>query len=333
MNRVFIANFGRGNYAWDRCREMPSVATMNDADLHHFWLTGDRDGHIEFCIRNKKTARGDTPPRSLASRWFNLMTIIAESENDLWFHRDGNNLWWTISRAEPPIIDDEPRAVPYQTLNVFECHKPCQPWSNRDQSGRRLTWDGMHPKAKDFITTESTLQALSPDYAKYVLALIEGVSLEPWHSRPLWRSKLSAKTEPGRHFTPREISVADMAFQAMQTSSASNGQTVERKLKNKEFGFKDQEELKRLLQDLLEAQGDRCALSGLPLQFRGSHDDDWMLCSLDRIDSNGHYERDNLQIVCRFINFWKSNMENDLFKRLLGTLGVKLSELSKSENG
>jgi hypothetical protein len=40
-----------------------------------------------------------------------------------------------------------------------------------------------------------------------------------------------------------------------------------------------------------------------------------------------------LQIVCRFINRWKRDMENDLFKRLLGTLGVELSELSKSENG
>jgi hypothetical protein len=119
----------------------------------------------------------------------------------------------------------------------------------------------------------------------------------------------------------------------MQTSSAANGQIVERNIKNTEFRFKDQEELKRLLQDLLEAQGDRCALSGLALQFKGSHEDEWMLCSLDRIDSNGHYERDNLQIVCRFINRWKSDMENDVFLRLLGTLGVELSELSKSENG
>jgi len=324
MNRVFIANFGRGNYAWDRCREMPSVATMNDADVQHFWLDGDSSGYIDFCIQHKKTARGDKPPKSLASRWFNLMTIIAETENDLWFHRDGNDLWWTISRGEPAIIDDVPRAAPYQTLKVFECHKPCQPWSNRDQSGRRLTWDAVHTKAKDFITTESTLQALSPDYANYVRALISGAPLEQWHGRPLWRAKLSAaKTQPGKHFSSRDISIADMAYQAMQTSSAANGQIVERNIKNKEFRFKDQEELKRLLQDLLEAQGDRCALSGLALQFKGSHEDEWMLCSLDRIDSNGHYERDNLQIVCRFINRWKSDMENDVFLRLLGTLRVE----------
>ena len=39
--------------------------------------------------------------------------------------------------------------------------------------------------------------------------------------------------------------------------------------------------------------------------------------SVDRIDSNGHYEHGNLQIVCQFVNFWKADSNNEEFKRLL----------------
>ena len=38
---------------------------------------------------------------------------------------------------------------------------------------------------------------------------------------------------------------------------------------------------------------------------------------MDRIDSNGHYEFGNLQVVCQFVNFWKSDSDNSEFKRLL----------------
>jgi hypothetical protein len=45
-----------------------------------------------------------------------------------------------------------------------------------------------------------------------------------------------------------------------------------------------------------------------------------MLCSLDRIDSDGHYEEENLQIVCRFINRWKSDSDDAEFRRLVRLL-------------
>ncbi len=76
-------------------------------------------------------------------------------------------------------------------------------------------------------------------------------------------------------------------------------------------------ELERLLATLLDLQGDRCALTGIPFQFRSPGVDENLLPSVDRIDSNGHYEVGNLQIVCRFINFWKSDSKNEEFKRLL----------------
>ncbi|WP_298963557.1 hypothetical protein [uncultured Roseibium sp.] len=51
------------------------------------------------------------------------------------------------------------------------------------------------------------------------------------------------------------------------------------------------------------------------MQFDGS--DDQLRPSLDRIDSNGHYELGNLQVVARFINKWKSDSEDAEFRRSL----------------
>ncbi len=75
--------------------------------------------------------------------------------------------------------------------------------------------------------------------------------------------------------------------------------------------------LESLIADLLDVQENRCALTGIPFQYRGSDVDRNLLPSLDRIDSNGHYEIGNLQVVCQFINFWKSDSDNEDFKRLL----------------
>jgi hypothetical protein len=36
-----------------------------------------------------------------------------------------------------------------------------------------------------------------------------------------------------------------------------------------------------------------------------------------RADSDGNYEQGNLQIVCRFINRWKSDSNDSAFRRLI----------------
>ena len=77
------------------------------------------------------------------------------------------------------------------------------------------------------------------------------------------------------------------------------------------------EELEKHIASLLDVQGDRCALTGIPFQFHGPDMDKNLLPSVDRKDSNGHYEVGNLQIVCQFINFWKGDSDNEEFKRLL----------------
>jgi hypothetical protein len=93
-------------------------------------------------------------------------------------------------------------------------------------------------------------------------------------------------------------------------------QIVERTVKNKELRMTSAE-LEKLIASLLDIQGNRCALTGIPFNFLGPDADKNLLPSADRIDSSGHYEAGNLQIVCQFINFWKSDSNNEDFKRLL----------------
>src|SRR5664280_2440695 len=61
--KVFIANFGRGNYEWPKCYERNTVAMMNAEAVHRFWLNGDRESYIKHCIAHIKTPSGRTPTR------------------------------------------------------------------------------------------------------------------------------------------------------------------------------------------------------------------------------------------------------------------------------
>lgn len=317
--KVYVANFGLENFEWPNCLENSVVATMQDERVHPLWQAGDRAGYIEFAQKNLKTARGIMPTVPVASRWFNLGTIIVESSGDVWFHNDGNSLWWAITTEGPASIDLEPdpRALPWGSPNSFYYRKPCSRWSNHDKRGRRLDWRGLHPKSRDFFATEATLQELGSDYAAYALQLIEGGDLSPWHDRKEWKAKTQtgSRSNPVTSANARERTLATMAFNAESAAASANGQQVTRNMKIKNFGFASRRELEQYLDALLEAQDGLCAISGLTLQYVGG-DDPALCCSLDRIDSNGHYEAGNLQIVCRFINKWKSDTPDEEFRRL-----------------
>lgn len=117
-------------------------------------------------------------------------------------------------------------------------------------------------------------------------------------------------------YDARRRSIYMMVANALAAARAGNGQIVERTMKNKEVRM-SQQELEAYIDALIEKNDGRCALTGLTLQFQGEHDDDQLLASLDRINSDGHYEVGNLQVVCRFANRWKSDSHTDEFVRLL----------------
>ncbi len=129
-------------------------------------------------------------------------------------------------------------------------------------------------------------------------------------------SKESGGKDEGRIVGGREKSIIVMRLSVENTVKNANGQIVQRTVKNKELRMTSVE-LEKLIAALLDLQSNRCALTGIPFQFHGPDADKNLLPSLDRIDSNGHYEAGNLQVVCQFINFWKGDSDNAEFQRLL----------------
>lgn len=111
-------------------------------------------------------------------------------------------------------------------------------------------------------------------------------------------------------------SIIAMRYSIRSTVNSGNGQTVERTVKNKMTGLSDAE-LEQHLAYLLAQQENRCALSGLLFDFHTEDGDRMLRPSPDRIDSGGHYDPGNIQIVCQFINFWKGNQADSEFRRLL----------------
>lgn len=80
-----------------------------------------------------------------------------------------------------------------------------------------------------------------------------------------------------------------MADTAFETGKSSNGQTVECTFENKDVLFTGRTALFEYIKALLEMQENYCALTGLLMDYAedGGHRE--MFCSLDRIDSDGHY--------------------------------------------
>jgi len=117
---------------------------------------------------------------------------------------------------------------------------------------------------------------------------------------------------------PEDASIRHMIRMA-RLACAASGQLSESINKSKHFSFSDDATLGHHIAHLLERQGRLCAITSLPLHFEGvGLSDEHLLASLDRIDSSGHYELGNLQIVCRFINRWKRDDTDDNFRRLIG---------------
>lgn len=114
----------------------------------------------------------------------------------------------------------------------------------------------------------------------------------------------------------RDKSIVEMRQAVERTVRNANGQTVEQEVKNKEL-LMSPADLEERIRSLLDDQNNRCNLTQLPFDFAAPDADNSLRPSVDRIDSNRHYEHGNLQIVCRFVNFWKRDSDNEDFKRLL----------------
>lgn len=318
---VYIANFGVQNYEWPECLKRGTIATVNEVKAFELWKRGDREAYITTRMEGL-TIAGKKPTRPVAARWYNLMTTINESAGDVWIHRDGARLWWTRTTNEPSSFYERVEPVPPRR-QVVVCHKPCDPWRNVSETGAGLFWDALHPKAKDFLSTEATLQRLSADYAAYALALIRSDDVERWHALPAWKAKVAAskgKHEGVKVYGGMEKTIWRMAETAFHTVAYANGQQAQKTVKNKDCHFDSKTALENHIRDLLEVQEHQCAITSLGLNYDDPDEDPELRASLDRIDSASHYAPGNLQVVCRFVNRWKGADSDAEFRRLLSML-------------
>lgn len=122
---LYIANVGQQNHEWPACLQRSTIATMNDLGAQQYWLAGDRENHIQ-SRRKGKTAAGLTPTQAVASRWFNLVTVIAEPVGDIWVHSADGQIWWTVSRPDGRAFETRVEPVG-RAGSVIVCHKPCEP--------------------------------------------------------------------------------------------------------------------------------------------------------------------------------------------------------------
>ena len=111
----------------------------------------------------------------------------------------------------------------------------------------------------------------------------------------------AGRKDAGRIVGGREKSIIEMRF-SVENTVKNSYQIIQRTVKDKELRMTSAE-LEKLLAFLLDLQGNRCALTGILFHFHGPDADKNLLPSVDRIDSDGHYEVGNLQVVCQFINF------------------------------
>lgn len=321
MDQVYISNFGQANSLWPQAKANSTIATFDDVDIHDFWRSDDREGYIASAMENTLTALGLVPTKQTAGRWFNLACEMRDTEGDLWISRQKADLWWAYSRSDQLVETLQPSDRPDRNgPNVWVLEKPITEWSNRDRQGRPLKWMALHPKARDFLATESTFQRLSSDerdYAGYAKALINGESLESWHNLKIFTDKLAqAKSVGGKIYSAKERAAFRLARTMIGTVESANGQTVIRNTKIKNTNL-TQAECELLIRCMFDEQEGRCALTGLEMQLDGEEDDKQMLVSLDRKDSSAHYTPDNIQLVCRFANFWKNTQSDDEFRRLI----------------
>ncbi|MDM0045705.1 hypothetical protein QTH91_14540 [Variovorax dokdonensis] len=117
---------------------------------------------------------------------------------------------------------------------------------------------------------------------------------------------------PSPSIAPRRAAIEHMVRMALVARDQSGTERISI-AKDKEVRFASEGELQAHLEKLWVAN--TCAISKVPLDL--SRFDPDLAPSLDRIDSSGHYEPGNLQVVARFINRWKSDDNDGNFARLL----------------
>lgn len=143
-----------------------------------------------------------------------------------------------------------------------------------------------------------------------------GDERQRWQVTDASKEKVASEAEnpPAAVLQPRNAIIEGMLSTVRQTCIQSGMQSITTQ-KHKEWRFTDDEHFREHVSILLKQAGGHCVLTGVKLDL--SVGDAELAPSLDRINSDGHYEPGNLQVVARFANRWKSDTTDAQFKRLL----------------
>ncbi|MGX8011839.1 hypothetical protein ACVDG8_024145 [Mesorhizobium sp. ORM8.1] len=309
VGQIYISMTGDDNELWDRCLAEKLVAIGFDKPYFDAWYADDYDQYLDL-MRAAEPKKSGSAVKAKATRWFRRATLISKSEDDIWLHRDGKDLYWATTTSDQPILE------PFEDKVMIA--KPVDNWLKRDAKTVALSWKSIHPKGQDYLVTQQAVfRVADEDMRSYLLALVGGEPLGPWHDRKEWKERLGNGKTVGKHMPQAQFAIERMLQAIKETVKNSNGQIIQKALKNKKLLCSD-DEMRAHLAKLMEEQQGRCNITGLAMHIDGQdeleHD---LLASADRIDSDGHYEIGNMQLVCRFVNFWKSAQENEKFVDLL----------------
>lgn len=300
---------------WERAIADRAVVITHDADFFDAWSRGNRDAYLDLERKVAKPGATEQVIKGNATTWFNASNKLAQSEGDIWISRREGYVWWGETTSEP--VKYTPHQHAKRNVPVVAIGKPVHEWSNETKNGKPLPWNGIHPKGQDMLFARRAIVPIKNDRAAYVRALISGDDLSHWHQQKEWEAKLG-------HFTllhdidSDEQALLRMMASIQKTVSNSNGQIVQKTIKEKKLKNCTAEEMHIHLRQLMKTQNGVCKITGIKMHRYGQKDqDDDLLPSPDRIDSSGHYEIGNMQIVCRFINFWKLAQDNGRFQELL----------------
>lgn len=314
--KVFVANLGYKNVHWPTCRDEHVITLQTTVKCFEHWQRADRVGWIDWATHNVSSLNGRVATPPVASRWFNLISIIFETTGDLWIHRADTDLFWTHSFDGTPAVSEIPDPFGSNTKHVL-IRRRADAWQNLDKQGRRLQWKSLHPKAHDFLHTEATYQELANDrgYRDYARALVAGDPLDEWYGQSNWKSRLGRSSNV-RVFSNLEKTIW-RAVNTIESTVAQADGRIEETIRKVKQQMVSSLELREYLEDLYRQQEELCAATGLRMLLDGDEGSADFKLSVDRIDSNGHYEPSNLQLVCQFANFWKSHRDDKRFKELI----------------
>lgn len=323
-NAIYVIKAGADNYFWEETRKRGIAALMLDKPYYEAWAADDMEAHLAVHMSRAGKGQEHSSVKAESTRWFNYATKVSSSVDDIFINIVGNDVWWTRSLSAQSDSSNSvaiPHLNPTGGQEVVAVGVRTDSWKQYTKNGVKLQLMTIHRRAWDFLKKQSALAPVADEDMKlYLMNLLEGGDLSGWHSRSTWKEKQGE--ENGKYLAIQasllENGLTQLMLSIEGTVTFANGQIIDKKIKDKKLIGCTPSEMKQHLKGLWDKQDGKCALTGIAMHLPGQPGlDKDLMVSPDRIDSSGHYSLENVQLVCRFANYWKLASNNVRFMELL----------------